>query len=112
MQFSRWKTNDDGYITVASAGCAAIMISLLIVLAWQAGNLVAREQAQVAADVSAVAGAYVLARGELAAAACSVAQETALANDAEVENCTIEGEDLTLTINVRGQQAQAKAGPL
>ena len=115
MRCSQWKTssaNDEGYMTIASAGVASILISLLVVLAWQAGNLVAKEQAQVAADVSAVAGAYAFARGELPDAACATAKHTAEANNAQLENCATEGEDLTLTVTVRGQEAHAKAGPL
>ncbi|ANE03032.1 hypothetical protein ccrud_01575 [Corynebacterium crudilactis] len=99
-------------MTVASAGIAAILISLFAALAWQAGNLVDKEQAQVAADLSAVAGAYAFARGDLPAVACTTAQHIAEANNAELHTCTTAGEDLTVVVAVRGQHARAKAGPL
>lgn len=112
MPFSRWKTNDEGYITIASAGISAIVITLLVALAWQAGNLVAREQAQVAADLSAVAGAYGYARGETDSQACAISQNIAELNEGSLKHCTISGEDLIVEITVRGQVAHAKAGPL
>lgn len=112
MQCIQWKTNDDGYITVAGAGVSAALISLFIAIAWQAGSVVAREQAQIAADLSAVAGAYSFARGDPPDTACAVAEQVAELNNSTLLTCTFHGEDLIVSVNVRGKEAHAKAGPL
>ena len=112
MPSTPWKTDDAGYATVAGAGFAAALAGLFILLAWQASQLLAREQAQVAADLSAVAGTYAFASGEQKATACTRAQEIAELNKAQLESCTFEGQDLIVETRVRGEEAQAKAGPL
>lgn len=112
MRCSRWSTDDAGYATVAAAGTTAAVISLVSLIAWQAGTLVAREEAQVAADLSAVAGAHALAAGETDLVACALAAETARLNGAELHRCTAVSGDLVAGTVVRGQSAQARAGPV
>ncbi|MFP7365073.1 hypothetical protein SFC07_04720 [Corynebacterium callunae] len=112
MLSTLWRTNDAGYATVAGAGFAAALGGLLILVAGQAGGLLAREQAQVAADLAAVAGAYAYARGEPAATACSRAQEIAELNKAHLKRCSVEGVDLIVATTIKDKEAWAKAGPL
>lgn len=112
MRCFRWKIDDSGYATVAAAGFAAALATLFVVVAWQAGGLVAREQAQVAADLAAVAGAHVLAVGDGADAACAQAAWVAELNDALLGECHSEGEDVVAEVIVRGRSSYARAGPL
>lgn len=112
MRSSRWSTDESGYATVAAAGVTAAVIALLSLIAWQAGALVAREQAQVAADLSAVAGAHALAAGAGDPEVCALAAETAGHNGAQLTACTVLAGDLITATRVRGQEAQARAGPI
>ncbi|WP_080793125.1 Rv3654c family TadE-like protein [Corynebacterium pacaense] len=103
---------DRGYATVAAAGFSAALVSMLAIAALQMSALVAREQAQVAADLAAVAGAGALAAGVTAEHACGTARETAEFNGAELRSCAVEAEDLIVAAQVRGRSAGARAGPL
>ena len=95
-----------GYATVATAGILAIS-GLLLVVAAASSQAVAQHRTQVAADLSAVAGAWALAYGE---DACSAAQHTAGMNDGHLQACTPEGDDVVVSAVVRGRDATARAG--
>ena len=117
MLSSLWKTkgrcdDDAGYATVATAGFAAALVLLCGVIAWHAGSVVATAQAQRAADLAAVAGAYRFTVGEGAATACVTALQVAEHNDARIKNCDIAGEDVIVEAEDRGHTAWARAGPL
>ncbi len=116
MPSSQWRTDDprgdSGYATVAAAGFAAVLVMLCGVLAWQMGSVVAAAQAQRAADLAAVAGAYRLAVGADAETACATATWVAELNSATLPSCGITGEDVIVRALVRGHTAQARAGPL
>lgn len=96
-----------GYATVATAGILAAISGLLLVVAAASSQVVAQHRAQVAADLSAVAGAWALAYGE---DACSAAQHTAGMNDGHLQVCTPEGDDVVVSAVVRGRDATARAG--
>ena len=96
-----------GYATVATAGILAAISGLLLVVAAASSQVVAQPRAQVAADLSAVAGAWALAYGE---DACSAAQHTAGMNDGHLQACTPEGDDVVVSAVVRGRDATARAG--
>ena len=96
-----------GYATVATAGILAAISGLLLVVAAASSQVVAQHRAQVAADISAVAGAWALAYGE---DACSAAQHTAGMNDGHLQACTPEGDDVVVSAVVRGRDATARAG--
>lgn len=96
-----------GYATVATAGILAAISGLLLVVAAASSQVVAQHRAQVAADLSAVAGAWALAYGE---DACSAAQHTAGMNDGHLQACTPEGDDVVVSAVVRGRDATARAG--
>ena len=94
------RCGEEGYATIAAAGIIVAIVSLLLIVA---------AEAQVAADLAAVAGAWALATGE---DACAAARDTAALNDAALETCTESGRDVIVTATVRGRSTQAKAGPV
>ena len=65
---------EDGYATIAATGIIVAIISLLLVIAAVGSRVTARHEAQVAADLAAVAGAWALATGK---DACAAADSTA-----------------------------------
>ncbi|BCL15268.1 Rv3654c family TadE-like protein [Micromonospora sagamiensis] len=79
----------------------------------------ARQQARVAADFAALAGAGISLRGE--ETACRRAAELALANGAQLVGCALDGLDLQVTVEVtvaplpglhRKAAATSRAGPV
>jgi secretion/DNA translocation related TadE-like protein len=74
----------------------------------RASDVVAAAQARTAADLGALAGAQWVALGE----GCPHATEIVEANDAQLVACRVDGLDLTVTVDVRGQTATARAGPI
>lgn len=98
-----------------AASIYAAVVGLLIVLAglavaMRASHLVAAAQAQAAADLGALAGAMQALSGE--DPACARAADIATRNGAAVVSCTLDGLDLTLTVQVRDAQSTARAGPV
>lgn len=120
MLSSRWNTDDHGavtgadagYATVAAAGFAGVLVMLCGVIAWHAGAVVATAQAQQAADLAAVTGAYRIAMGEGTATACAASSWVTELNGAILRTCEVLGEDVTVDAVVRGRSAQARAGPM
>jgi secretion/DNA translocation related TadE-like protein len=72
--------------------------------------VVARHRAQAAADLSALAAAARLAQG--VDAACSQAAVIADAMSAAVADCTVDGLDVVITVEVGKARAGARAGPV
>lgn len=117
--------DDSGNMTIVAAAISAALFALLGVAALAASQVIASHRAQVAADMSAVAGAYALvgaapsgsAAGGTAGGAgadqpCSVAGEVASRNAARLADCQIEGGDVTVQVAFRERTATARAGPL
>lgn len=100
---------DEGYATIATAGIIAAIASILLVVVGVSAQVITRHQAQVAADMAAVAGAYSLALGD---DACAQAKKVAGLNGAGLEGCRIVRRDVIATVTVRGRAATAKAGPV
>lgn len=96
---------DGGVATVyACLGCVLLMI--VTGLAVQLGAAVlARQRAETAADLSALAGAAEVLQGPDIACAASVA--VASANDAALTSCSVSGPDVLVQVSV-----QLRAGPL
>jgi secretion/DNA translocation related TadE-like protein len=72
----------------------------------------ARQRAETAADLAALAGAQSLAR--LEAAPCAAAGAVAGANGGQLVSCSIAGAAVTVTVSVRRPMpahAKARAGP-
>lgn len=95
--------------TIATAGFAAALISLGLVVVGAAAQVSAHHQARVAADVAAVAAASALSRGENA---CAAAGESARRNSASMNGCEVSGADVTVTTAVRGREVTSTAGPV
>lgn len=95
--------------TITTAGAAAALFSLGIVVLTAGGEVSAHHRAQVAADLSAVAGAVALHHGE---DACRAAGEVAVRNGASISSCVVAGRDVTATAAVKGREVTATAGPV
>ena len=110
--------SDRGYATIASACIIAAVVALALVVATAVSRTADTHRAQVAADLAAVAGATALHAGQGSGSgggggdACAVARETARLNGAELADCSITGTDVTVTAEVGGAEAAAKAGPI
>jgi secretion/DNA translocation related TadE-like protein len=100
-----------------------LAVGLLLLAAGLAGATVgaarvARHQAQVAADLGALAGAARAAAGQ--PVACARAAEFVAANHGRLVHCALDGLDLTVTVEVpalaagpdRVATATARAGPV
>ena len=106
--WARILAGEEGYATVVAAGIIAAVASLLLAVAAVAPLVVAWHEAQVAADLAAVSGAWEVAKSR---DACTKAEEVAALNGAELDSCDIEGRDVEVTARLRGRSAIARAGP-
>jgi len=95
--------------TIVTAGVAAALFSLGVVLLGAAGQVSAHHEAQVAADLAAVAGAFAVYHGE---DGCAVAAVVAEDNGASLSGCRGTGADLTVTARIRGREVTSTAGPV
>ncbi|MFG6302093.1 pilus assembly protein TadG-related protein [Corynebacterium hesseae] len=68
--WGRILAGEEGYATVVTAGIIAAVASLLLAVAAVASLVVARHEAQVAADLAAVAGAWEVCKAPIYSAAC------------------------------------------
>lgn len=100
---------EDGYATIAVTGIIVAITSLLLVIAVIGSRVTARHEAQVAADLAAVAGAWALATGN---DSCAAADNTARDNGAILESCIEKATDIIAVATVRGHSATARAGPI
>ncbi|MEU8081163.1 Rv3654c family TadE-like protein [Catellatospora citrea] len=95
-------------------GVGLVFVAAGTVVAADGAQLIAREQAQTAADLGALAGAAYAIDG--ADAACGRAAVIAAANAATVTGCHLDGLDLTLSVQVvtaaGAAEATAVAGPI
>lgn len=101
--------NDRGYATVVGVGFISALICLAGVLGLGAQLLCDAVRAQVAADMSAIAGALAGMEGR---DACLEASTIAEANHAYMTECSRDSEDVEVTVHVGSQTRRAKAGPL
>ncbi|WP_412099599.1 Rv3654c family TadE-like protein [Corynebacterium aurimucosum] len=100
---------EEGYATVVTAGIIAAVTSLLLAVAAVGSAVVARHEAQVAANLAAISGAWEVAKGR---DACTKATEIAALNGAELDSCDVDGRDVEVTTQLRGRSAIARAGPV
>jgi secretion/DNA translocation related TadE-like protein len=96
-------------------GIGLAVVVLGVALAAVGSALVARQRAQAAADLGALAGATLVIQGE--AAACGRAGELVGANGGRLGACRADGLDLVVTaeVEVAGvgtARASARAGPV
>lgn len=97
-----------------SASVLVLAVGLVLLTAGMVGAavgtaIVARHQAQVAADFAALAGAAYAINGETVA--CARAGELATANGAQLTGCRLDGLDLAVTVAVPVTGPAAVAGP-
>lgn len=103
--------DDRGSTTVTSAMLVAALCALTITVSVAGSGLVDRKRAQSAADSAALAGAITVQHGR-GGGACEIARELAVDNGAELQECTRELEDITVTVTVRGKEGTSRAGPV
>ena len=61
------RCGEEGYATIAAAGIIVAIVSLLLIVAAVGSRVAARHEAQVAADLAAVAGAWASLRVKMLA---------------------------------------------
>lgn len=101
--------NQEGNATVLAVGIAAALALVLGVLLLAASAVIHAHQAQVAADMAAVAGAQAEADGHFG---CPAAIKVLKAHQAHVLACDSRGGDVQIKAKVGGQVATARAGPI
>lgn len=98
---SRLLAEERGSGTVVAIGIIAVLMVLLALVSVLGTAAAAKAQAVRAADLSALAAADT-ARGLNTGDPCSVAEQVATRNGAELENCTVGGEyptEITVTVS-------------
>src|SRR5699024_2229795 len=101
--------NDSGYATIASSGIIIAVVVLLAAVAVIIARVIAFHEAQVAADMAAISGAYSAAIGGDGG---GEAGRIGLGNGGGLDHCHYEGGDVQVAITGRGENAHAKACPM
>lgn len=109
--------NDRGVATVWAAGALAVLLSVAVFGMHLGGAMIARHQAESAADLAALAGAAALVAGERHA--CTQAQRVADRMRVRLVSCRARGWDMLVEVAARpgGQlgfgdaTGRARAGP-
>ena len=113
---SRWR-DERGAASLLVVACLALLLLVGAALGVVAAMVRAHRSAQSAADLAALAAAEAHQRGS---PACEAATTIATANAAELTACTVEGQDVHVTVLVTGPRwlgqqgdlvAEARAGP-
>ncbi|WP_182911330.1 Rv3654c family TadE-like protein [Actinomyces sp. 2119] len=120
MASRRVYEDDRGAGTVTALGVVGVLLVLALGVIGLAQAQAASGRARTAADLSALAGATVVSSVTAPGDPCDAAQRVAGANGARLGECTVKGEDVTVSVTVpvevlgvpRHAQAQARAGPL
>ena len=109
-------TRDRGSISLLMVVIGVVFVAALVAGIGLGGARVARHRAQNAADAGALAGAVSAVDGP--PEACAVAARVVSANGARLVNCSVEGLDVRVIVQVRladglpTGQASARAGPV
>ncbi len=106
---------DDGVATVFACLAVGLLMVVTAVGIRLGGSMLARQQAETAADLGALAGAAAILQG--ADAACGKAGEVVAANHGSVRSCTAAGFDVLVQVEVPAAwggraSARARAGPV
>jgi secretion/DNA translocation related TadE-like protein len=113
----RGARSEDGSAIPFVVACLGLLLLVGAALGVTAAMIDDHRRAQAAADLAALAAAADLQRG---ADGCSAGVRIATANGARLVGCDILGEDVTVTVRVRGPRwlgasgdltARARAGP-
>ncbi len=108
--------DDSGVSTVFGALTVALLIVVTAVAIRLGGAMIARHQAETAADLGALAGAVHALEGQVAA--CSAASAVVTANHGSLTACTLDGLDLRVEVSApaptwgQNASARARAGPV
>lgn len=96
--------------TVFGVSCVLSVVAVAGTVAVGTELLLDDQRAEAAADIVAIsaATAHVYGNGE----ACVVAESFARANDAQLESCSVDGDDVKVAVTVGLQDAEATAGPI
>ncbi len=106
---------EDGVSTVFACAAVALLMAVTALAIRLGGATLARQQAETAADLGALAGASRIVQGS--AAACALAREVVTVNRASMASCVTDGLDLMVEVHVPVQiwnanaSAHARAGP-
>jgi secretion/DNA translocation related TadE-like protein len=111
-------SDERGSATVVMLGVIAAVLTLTVSGLLLSSAVLASHQARSAADLSALAAAGALLRGEPSPAACRSARLVATANHGQLQRCAVVGMDAWISITVaagmRGlgvATARSRAGP-
>lgn len=108
---------DRGSMTVLALAVVAVVLTVTVAGLVLVVAVVASHRARLAADLGALAGASALQRGDGVTAACARAAGVVIANRARVGSCSVDGANLTLSVDVAAPGwgspavARARAGP-
>lgn len=109
--------DQSGAATVVALACTALLFLVAVAAATAVALVVSHRRAQSAADLAALAAAQALQRG---ADPCAAGGRIAAAQGAELAECDIDGEEVTVVVTIRGPHApgrdaelrgRARAGP-
>ena len=107
---------DQGVSTVFACLSVGLLMAVTVLGIRLGGAMLAREQAETAADLGALAGAAQILRGP--GAACEIAGEVVTANRATMTSCRTDGLDLLIEVLLPAPawsgtaSAHARAGPV
>jgi secretion/DNA translocation related TadE-like protein len=112
---SRAGRADRGSASIWLLGIGLMVVTLALMLTTAGTALIARQRAQAAADLGALAGAGLIVAGERSA--CDRAHELVTANGGRMLTCQPDGLELIVTVEVAvaglgAAQASARAGPV
>ncbi len=106
-----------GAAALLAVAMTGVLMFVSSALGLASGLFVAHRRAQAAADLAALAGAAAAARGQ---PACVATDEVARRNGARVEECSVDGDTVSVRVVVAGPgwrglqadlDASARAGP-
>ena len=108
---------ESGAAALLATACVGVLVLLGAALVVVGAMVADHRRAQAAADLAALSGATALQRGQ---DACAEAGRVAAANEARLERCLVEGQDVLVSVRVTGPrwlgqqgdlEGRARAGP-
>ncbi len=111
------RRRERGAASIVAIACLAVLLLVGAALGVVAAMFHAHRTAQAAADLSALAAAVAIGRGD---DPCAAAATIAVANGAALTGCSMQGRDARVEVSVPGPRwlgqsgdlgAQARAGP-
>lgn len=118
MRDSGGMRDESGMATVLACFCAMALLAFTVLAVQVGAAAIARQRAETAADLGALAGASkVLSGSEVA---CAAATEVVTANGGAIESCALVGADIQIVVATavelgpmtRRAEARARAGPI